>query len=59
MLGYNVVWSDEDLEWVATCSRYKYLSYLADDPVEALRGLVQILEESDHDGEGVPATAGA
>lgn len=47
MKAYNVSWSNEDEEWVATASHNKFLSYLADDPVDALQGLVKIINEID------------
>jgi hypothetical protein len=44
--SYFVQWSDEDQEWVATCSTEPFCSYLAGAPAEALTGLVQVLSES-------------
>lgn len=41
---YRVFWSDEDQEYVATCSRYPSLSHLEIDPECALLGLVQLIE---------------
>jgi hypothetical protein len=38
---FTVAWSAEDGEYVATCTECPSLSWLAGDPVEALRGLVE------------------
>lgn len=41
---YKVVWSPEDGEWVATCSAYPSLSWLAADPASALNDLLALIE---------------
>lgn len=51
MSEYRVFWSEEDQEWVATATHNKFLSYLSDDPVDALRGLTKIIKEIDREKE--------
>ncbi len=45
MRSYFVNWSEEDNEWVATCSDEPFCSYLTDHPVTALAGLLEVLGE--------------
>lgn len=40
---YQVSWSEEDREFVATCAEFPSLSWLAPDQVDALRGLKDIV----------------
>ncbi len=48
---YKVLWSDEDMAWVATCE-WPSLSYLAEsDPMEALKGLLEIVKDVDANSE--------
>ncbi len=56
--SYRVMWSPEDEEWVGTCLEFPSLSHLDADPLDALRGITDLvrftvtdLEES---GEVVP-----
>lgn len=42
--AFTVAYSAEDGEWVATVAGMPSLSWLAEDPVEALRGLVEVIE---------------
>lgn len=55
---YRVVWSEKDGEHVATCAEFPSLSWLADDPVEALRGLrdmvAEVVDDMERNGEPVP-----
>jgi predicted RNase H-like HicB family nuclease len=44
MRSYFVDWSEEDGEWVATCSDEPFCSHLASTPVVALAGLLSVLE---------------
>jgi hypothetical protein len=47
-LLFTVFYSKEDKEWVAiesTDERYRHLSYLDVSPVDALEGLIDLLEE--------------
>ena len=39
---YHVTWSAEDQEFVATCSEFPSLSWLASTPSEALAGLLRL-----------------
>lgn len=39
---YRVTWSEEDNEHVALCAELPSLSFLADKPVNALQGLVEL-----------------
>jgi predicted RNase H-like HicB family nuclease len=40
---YSISWSSEDEEYVATCAEFPSLSWLAEDEVSALRGLIDML----------------
>ncbi len=55
---YRVTWSDDDDEHVATVVEFPSLSWLAEDPAEALAGLRQLVQEVIEDmqasGETVP-----
>lgn len=55
---YRVSWSEEDGEYVATCAEFPSLSWLADDQLDALRGLRDLVDEVVQDlesaGEPVP-----
>jgi predicted HicB family RNase H-like nuclease len=55
---FNVTWSPEDEEFVATCAEFPSLSWLAASEVEALRGLQSMLRDVIADmhesGEEVP-----
>ena len=46
---YRVEWSPADNEWVALVAEFPSLSWLAADPVEALRGLIELLRQIDTD----------
>jgi predicted HicB family RNase H-like nuclease len=56
---YRVSWSAEDDEFVATCLEFPSLSWLAASQVEALQGLVDLLQDvladMDKAGETIPA----
>ena len=41
--SYQVVWSQEDDEYVATCEAWPYLSWLATEHDEALDGLIKLV----------------
>ena len=55
---YRVTWSPEDSEHVASCAEFPGLSWLAEDPLEAMRGLRAVVAEAVQDmeasGEPVP-----
>lgn len=40
---YKVFFSDEDDQWVARADEYPSLSWLADNPLEALAGLMNLI----------------
>ncbi len=42
---FRVEWSAEDDEWVGLVAEFPSLSWLADDPVEALQGIRGIVDE--------------
>ena len=42
---YRVTWSEEDGEHVALCAEFPSLSFLADDPTKAMRGMVKLIGE--------------
>lgn len=43
---YRVTWSEEDQEHVGLCAEFPSLSWLADTPEKALKGIRRIVEES-------------
>ena len=55
---WRVTWSDEDGEHVAPCAGFPGLSFLADKPVDAPRGLVklvgEVMEDMVENGELIP-----
>lgn len=53
---YRVSWSAGDAEYVATCAEFPSLSWLADDDIEALRGLKRIVRDviADLEASGAP-----
>ena len=42
--SFTISYSVEDVQWVATHSTYKYISWLDDDPREALKGLILVIK---------------
>ena len=55
---WRVIGSEEDSEHVALCAEFPGLSFLADKPVDALRGLVrlvgEVMEDMAENGEPIP-----
>lgn len=55
---YRVSWSPEDNEHVATCAEFPGLSWLAEDDMDALRGIKKLvrdtLEDMGASGEPIP-----
>jgi HicB family len=55
---YRVSWSAEDGEHVATCAEFPSLSWLEEDPIEAMRGIralvVEAVRDMEASGEAVP-----
>jgi predicted HicB family RNase H-like nuclease len=55
---YRISWSAADDEYVATCAEFPSLSWLAEDDVEALRGIKQLVRdmmvEMETNGEPIP-----
>lgn len=55
---YRVTWSEEDEEYVGLCAEFPGLSWLAQEPEAALRGIRQVVEDVAADleanGEPVP-----
>ena len=43
---YRVTWSDEDQEYVGLCAEFPSLSWLADNPEAALRGIRDVVAEA-------------
>ena len=43
---YRVTWSDEDQEYVGLCAEFPSLSWLADNPEAALRGIRDVVAET-------------
>jgi len=56
--AYQVTWSAEDEEFVATCQEFPSLSWLAESQDEALEGLLrmvdEVVQELQEAGEEVP-----
>lgn len=44
MNEYTVKWSAEDGDWVGLCDRYPDFSFTAADPLEALRGILELIK---------------
>ena len=42
---YRVIWSEDDKEYVGLCVEFPSLSWLAESPETALRGIRRIVEE--------------
>lgn len=55
---YRVMWSDEDEEFVGLCAEFPSLSWLAESPEEALKGIRAVVRKCVRDlaggGEEVP-----
>jgi predicted HicB family RNase H-like nuclease len=55
---YRVTWSEEDGEYVGTCAEFPSLSHLADDRIEALRGIAalvrNVVADMKSNGESIP-----
>jgi predicted HicB family RNase H-like nuclease len=55
---YRVTWSEEDQEHVGLCVEYPSLSWLAENPEKALKGIRQLVRECVDDmkasGEEIP-----
>ena len=55
---YRVFWSPKDYEYVGLCAEFHFLSWLAKEPEEALKGIRNLVAESIEDmnkhGEPIP-----
>ena len=55
---YRITWSEEDNEYVALCAEFPSLSWLADTPEKALKGIrrlvVDVLLDMGINGETIP-----
>lgn len=51
--AYHVAWSAQDGEYAATVDEAPSLSWLDEDPVEALKGLVKLLVDEEFLNEWV------
>jgi predicted HicB family RNase H-like nuclease len=55
---YRVSWSPNDGEYVASCAEFPSLSWLAEDDIEALRGIKavvqQVVADMTENGEALP-----
>jgi predicted HicB family RNase H-like nuclease len=55
---YRVIWSEEDQEYVGLCAEFPSLSYLDESQVDALKGIVDLVEQVVQDmaatGEPIP-----
>jgi hypothetical protein len=46
---YYALWSEEDHEFVGLCRQFQYLSWLAETPEEALKGIRELVESLECD----------
>lgn len=53
---YQICWSEEDDMYIGTVAEYPSLSWLAVDPVEALRGIRTLVADVAQDIEAVTST---
>ena len=55
---YRVTWSEEDKEYVGLCAEFPSLSWLAENPESALKGIRKVVSDVVHDlgknGEQIP-----
>jgi predicted HicB family RNase H-like nuclease len=55
---YRVTWSEDDSEYVGLCAEFPSLSWLAEDPEAALRGVRKLVQDVMRDmrkeGEALP-----
>lgn len=55
---YRVTWSEEDEEYLGLCTEFSSLSWLANSPEDALRGIRQVVSDVIADmqanGESIP-----
>ena len=56
---YRVTWSEEDEEFVGLCAEFQSLSWMADSPENALKGIRKVVRSTVKDmessGENVPS----
>lgn len=56
--SYRVTWSEDDGEYVGLCAEFPSLSWLADTPEEALRGIrdlvAEVVEDLRLEGSEIP-----
>ena len=57
--SYRVTWSEEDGEYIGLCVKFASLSWMADDPEAALRGIRQVVADdvADMQKSGEPVSA--
>ena len=55
---YRVTWSEEDAEFVGLCAEFPSLSWLAESPEAALKGIRKVvracIKNMTNDGEDIP-----
>ena len=55
---YRVTWSDDDREYVGLCAEFSSLSWLADTPEKALRGIrktvADVVSDMQKNDENIP-----
>jgi predicted HicB family RNase H-like nuclease len=56
---YRVTWSEEDEEFVGLCAEFPSLSWLAESPEAALKGIRKVvrtcIKDMTNDGEDIPS----
>lgn len=56
--SYRVIWSAEDEEFVGLCAEFPSLSYLDENRIQAMEGIVELIKEvvsdMEENGEKVP-----
>ncbi|MBI5559308.1 MAG: type II toxin-antitoxin system HicB family antitoxin [Deltaproteobacteria bacterium] len=55
---YRVTWSEEDKEYLGLCAEFSSLSWLADSPEKALKGIrdvvADVIQDMKKNGEEIP-----
>lgn len=56
--SYRIIWSEEDKEFIGLCVEFPSLSWLADNQLAALQGIVNLVEDTisdmEQNGEKIP-----
>jgi len=55
--SYQIIWSEKSLKYVAYCLEQPSLSYVDSDPVEALKGVIKVVNTYDSKASKFPSEA--